>query len=109
MDPIATDSFFGGTGWFFALILLGFVLAYLLKKFGIIASDDSQIRFVTWVSGIMAAIIAVSSDSSSTSSDLVSLGGKAAIFLITWFFIGIALSVGAAMGTEKADKDNSKK
>lgn len=104
MDPISQNSFFGGTDWLFMMMGGGVVLAFVLRKLGLIASDQAKNRFICWGAGIMAATATLSASAPSSNSALVNLGGRAAIFLLVWFVCGIMFGIGVAIGTEKAEK-----
>lgn len=93
----------GGFAWL-AIGGVGFVAGYVLAKAKVLTNSNSG-TFVTWASGISAALVALAVDTPTSAGALLSAGGRLGIFAIVWFVLGIVFAIGVSMGVEKASKD----
>jgi len=91
-----------GLGWI-AIILGGFVIGFILAKLKVL-TEENKVNFAAWVSGIVAAVMALGGDLGSVT--LKDIAGRLALFFLLWFFLGIVFALGVLMGVDKATKNN---
>lgn len=88
--------------WSLLLVLAaGFVLALVLRALRLLRSEAAQMGFITWGSGLLAAVVALASGPSSSPGLVIEILGRVAIFFLVWIAAGIVFAVGVAAAVEK--------
>ena len=95
------DEYSNAGSFWWAFAIIGFFIAYGLRKAGLLSTEKSQTIFATWGSAIVAGIFALLADTSSAVSEFF---GRIVIFALVWFLVGIVLTIGIQFGVEKAEK-----
>lgn len=80
----------------------GFLVTFILAKMRVV-THANIVKFCTWVSAIVAAIIALNAESSSSSA-VVGILGRFAVFALCWIIFGLIITLGANFGLDKASR-----
>jgi len=110
MYPNPDDYFATGVGSsLFLLTAIGAIIGYVAMKIRIIQSFDG----LSGLAGILAICVAgwcaFNASSPPTNGWLIDLLGRAAIFLLVFFVVGIFIGIGIVMGAEIASDKSEKK
>ena len=102
-----SDIYSADDGWagLYGVTFIGgwYCVSYGLAKFGILTSDNYG-KVAQWISVIGATIMSVGSDGGAKFGSVSDFMGRIGIFGLVYFFLGIVLTFGMAIGVEKAKK-----
>lgn len=96
MAPSDNDS---GITWVI-LVAASFGIGFALAKMKMVNYTNAT-RFCTWVSGVVAALVALAADSGNGGASEL---GRLGIFVVVWLAFGLVFTMGVLMGIEKANK-----